>query len=146
MDSLGWLRSPVYRDLPLLTLTAICQPFPSQHSVCLPGHFPVVKNPAASAGDLRDVGTIPGSERSPQEGNGSPLQYYCMENLMDRRAWWATVHAMGSQRVGHDLVTEHNCVCLWRNAYCPPSPRCSCVFHLSYIEEEREYTYTQFTN
>ena len=52
----------------------------------------VVNNPPASAGDLRDVGLIPGSERSPGEGNGNPLQYSCLENPMDRGAWWATVH------------------------------------------------------
>ena len=44
-----------------------------------------VKNLPANAGDLRDVGLIPGSGRSP-EGNGSPLQYSCLENSMDRRA------------------------------------------------------------
>ena len=47
------------------------------------------KNPSASAGD---VGATPGSGRSPGEGNGSPLQYSCLENHMDRGAWWATVH------------------------------------------------------
>ena len=45
-----------------------------------------------SAGDTRDSGLIPGSERSPGGGNGNPLQYYCLENHMDRGAWWATVH------------------------------------------------------
>ena len=44
-----------------------------------------------------DLGLIPGSGRSPGEGNGNPLQYSCLENSMDRGAWWATVHAMGSQ-------------------------------------------------
>ena len=57
----------------------------------------VVKNPAANAGDM---GLIPGSGRSPKEGNGNPLQYSCLENPMDGGAWWATVQ--GSQRVGHD--------------------------------------------
>ena len=41
-------------------------------------------------GDVIDVGSIPGSERFPREGNGNPLQ--CLENPMDRGAWWATVH------------------------------------------------------
>ena len=49
----------------------------------------VVKNPPANAGD---VGLIPGSGRSPGEGNGHPLQYFCLGNPMDRGAWWATVH------------------------------------------------------
>ena len=46
----------------------------------------VVKNLPAKAGDPRDTGSIPGSERSPGEGNVSPLQYYCLENSMDRRS------------------------------------------------------------
>ena len=46
----------------------------------------VVKNLPASAGDARDVGSIPGSGRSPGEGNGTPLQYSCLENPMDREA------------------------------------------------------------
>ena len=52
----------------------------------------VVKNAPANAGDLRDVGSIPGLGRSPGAGHGNPLQYSCLENLMDRTAWWATVH------------------------------------------------------
>ena len=48
-----------------------------------------VKNPPADAGD---TGSIPGSGRSPGGGNGSPLQYSCLENPMDRGGWWATVH------------------------------------------------------
>ena len=50
--------------------------------------------------NAEDPGLIPGSEKSPGEGNGYPLQYSCLENSMDRGAWQATVH--GSQRVGHD--------------------------------------------
>ena len=52
----------------------------------------VVKNLPASAGDLRDAGSIPGSGRSPKEGNGYPLQYPCLENPMDIGAWQAIVH------------------------------------------------------
>ena len=51
----------------------------------------VVKNLPASAGDIGDTGSIPGSGRSPGEGNGNPLQYSYLENPMDRGAWWATV-------------------------------------------------------
>ena len=54
----------------------------------------VVKNSPANAGDLRDTGSIPGLGRSPGEGNGNTLQYSCLENLMDRGAWWATVHGV----------------------------------------------------
>ena len=52
----------------------------------------VVKNLPANAGDVRDTGSIPGSGRSPGGGHGNPLQYSCLENPMDREAWWATVH------------------------------------------------------
>ena len=52
----------------------------------------VVKSPPVNAGDIRDVGSIPGWGRSPGVGNGYPLQYSCLENSMDRGAWWATVH------------------------------------------------------
>ena len=52
----------------------------------------VVKNPPASTGDLRDTGSVPGSGRCPGGGRGNPLQYSCLENPMDRGAWWATVH------------------------------------------------------
>ena len=48
----------------------------------------VVKNPPANVGDLRDAGSVPGLGSSPGEGHGSPLQYSCLENPMDRGAWW----------------------------------------------------------
>ena len=51
-----------------------------------------INNPPANAGDTRDMGSIPGLGRFPGAGNGSPLQYSCLENPMDRGAWWATVH------------------------------------------------------
>ena len=71
----------------------------------------VVKNLPASAGDIRDVGSIPGLGRSPGEGNGNPLQYSCQDNRVDRGAWWVKVH--GIVKVGHDLATKppppHHC-------------------------------------
>ena len=54
----------------------------------------VVKNPPANAGDIRDVGSIPGSGRSPGGVHSSPLQYSCLENPMDRGASWATAHSV----------------------------------------------------
>ena len=51
----------------------------------------MVKNPSANA---RDLGLIPGSGRSPGEGNDCTLQYSCLENPMDRGAWWVTVHGV----------------------------------------------------
>ena len=61
---------------------------------------PVVKNPPANVGDVRGLGSIPGSGRSPGVENGNPLQYSWLENPTDSGTWWATVH--GSLRVGHD--------------------------------------------
>ena len=57
------------------------------------------ENPLASAGDIRDVGSIPGSGRSPGEENGNPLQYSCLENPMGRGA--SGLQFVGSQRAGH---------------------------------------------
>ena len=51
-----------------------------------------VKDPPASAGDARDAGSVPGLGRSPLEEHGTPLQYSCLENPMDRGPWRATVH------------------------------------------------------
>ena len=53
-----------------------------------------VKDSACNAGATGDVGSTPGSGRSHGEGNGKPLQYSCLENPMDRGAWWATVHRL----------------------------------------------------
>ena len=58
----------------------------------------VVKNLPAHVGDIRDAGLIPGSGRSPGEGNGNPLQYSCLENSRDRGAWWVTVHGVTKSR------------------------------------------------
>ena len=54
----------------------------------------VVKNLPTDAGGARDTGLIPGSGRSPVVGNGNPLQYSCLENPIDKAAWWATVHGV----------------------------------------------------
>ena len=51
----------------------------------------VVEKPPASAGAIKYLGSVPGSGRSPGEGNGNPLQSSCLGNPMDRGAWWATV-------------------------------------------------------
>ena len=57
----------------------------------------VVKNPPTNSGASRDVGSIPGSRRSPGEGNGNLLQYSCLENSVDKGAWWATVHGIAKE-------------------------------------------------
>ena len=54
----------------------------------------MVKNPPANAGDIRDVGLIPGLGRYSGGGHGNPLQCSCLENPIDRGAWWATVHGV----------------------------------------------------
>ena len=56
--------------------------------------YTVVKNLSASAGDTRVSGLTSGWGRFPEEGNGNPFQYSCLENPMDREAWWTTVHGV----------------------------------------------------
>ena len=75
---------------------------------------PVVKNPLADAGDIRDTGSIPGSGRCTGDGNGNPLQYSCLENPMDRGAWWDVVRRVAKSwtrlndlaTVQDDVVTQ----------------------------------------
>ena len=58
----------------------------------------VVKNPLVNAGDARDAGSTPGSVRSTGRGNGSPLQFSCLENSMDKGAWWATAYRVAKSQ------------------------------------------------
>ena len=67
----------------------------------------VVKNLPANIGDTRDMGSIPGSERSPRGGNGNPLQYSSLENPMDREAWRATVYRVAESDM--TKATWHRC-------------------------------------
>ena len=69
----------------------------------------VVKNLPASAGDLRDMGLLPGLERSPGGGHGNPLQYSCLENPMNRGAWQATVHMVTKSRTRLKQLGMHAC-------------------------------------
>ena len=68
----------------------------------------VVKNPPANAGDVRDVSLIPGSKRSPGEGNGTPLQYSSLENLTDRGAWQVTVHKVSKSWTQLKQLSTHS--------------------------------------
>ena len=68
----------------------------------------VVKNPPASAGDIRDTGSIPQLGRSPREGSGNPLQYSCLENPIDRGSWEAAVHGVAKSRTQLSHFTLHN--------------------------------------
>ena len=67
------------------------------YSLGFPGGA-VVKNPPANEGDARNVGLISGLGRSPGEGNSNPLQYFCLENAIDRGAWRATVQGVPKSR------------------------------------------------
>ena len=58
----------------------------------------VIKNPPANTGDIRDMGSIPSSGRSPGGGHSNPLQYSGLENPMDSGAWWAPVHSITQSR------------------------------------------------
>ena len=88
--------SPSYGPFPFPTLSSLpsgpCLLFISLQ-VAL-----VVKTLSANAGDIRDVGSIPESGRSPGVETGNPLQYSCLENFMDKTAWWATVHGVKKSR------------------------------------------------
>ena len=67
----------------------------------------MVKTPPANAGDIRDMDSIHGLGRSPGGGHGNPLQYSCLENPMDRGAWWATVQ--GCKELDMTEVTQLEC-------------------------------------
>ena len=67
----------------------------------------VLKNAPANAGDIRDVGLIHGSGRSPGGGHGMSLQYSCLKNPMDRGAWWATVHSVTKSQTRLKRLSTH---------------------------------------
>ena len=78
------------------------------NSICYRVGFPGGSEAKASACNAGDLGSIPGSGRSSGEGNGNPLQYSCLENPMDRGAWWATVHGVAkSQTRLSDFTSLH---------------------------------------
>ena len=73
----------------------------------------------------KDAGLIPGSERSPGEGNGNPLQYSCLENSMDRGAWWTTVHEVAKLDTTKQLSTYiHIRICVYT---CVCADLCVCM-------------------
>jgi len=73
----------------------------------------VVKNPFPKAGDSRDMGFLPGLERSPGGGHGNPLQYSCLKYLMDRGAWWATVHRVSKTQTWLKRLSTHMDIGEW---------------------------------
>ena len=70
----------------------------------------LVKNPPVNAGATGDAGSIPGWGRFPGGGHGNLLQHSCLENPMDRGAWWATVHGVSKSRTQLKPVTMHSCM------------------------------------
>ena len=72
------------------------------------------KESSCNAGDTGDAGSIPGSIRSPGEGNGNPLQYSCLGNPMDRRAWWAIVHEVTKSKT---WLSNWAHIYLWINVF-----------------------------
>ena len=79
-----------------------CMPAQGAFQVAL-----VVKNLPANAGDIRDLGSVPGLGRSLGEGNGKPLQYSCLENPMDRGAWQTTVHRVAKSQTQMKQLSTH---------------------------------------
>ena len=75
--------------------------------VSLSKGFPGSLDSKASAYNMGDLGLIPGSGRSPGEGNGNPFQYSCLENPMVGGAWWATVHRVAKSRTPLSDFTFH---------------------------------------
>ena len=74
------------------------------------GYFPILSgSDGESACNATDLGLIPGWERSPEEGNGKPLQYSCLENPQNKEDWWATIYGVSK---GSDTteVTKHACM------------------------------------
>ena len=78
----------------------------------------VVKTLPAKAGDIRDLGSLPGWGRSPRGGHGNPFQYSCLENPLDKGAWWATVYSVTKSQTGlSDLACIHVLNIYYSNSY-----------------------------
>ena len=104
-----------------------CQDFlPFEGCIGLP-RWLSSKESACNAGDLRDVGLIPRSGRSPGGGHGDPLQYSCLDNPMDRGAWRATVHRVAKSRTRLKWLSTHTCKgCIIFHCVCIPEPHFIC--------------------
>ena len=80
--------------------------------------FPGGSEVKVSACNVGDLGSIPGSGRFPGEGNGNPLQYSCLENPMNGRAWWATIHGVANSQTRlrdftFTFTTNHKALLTW---------------------------------
>ena len=79
----------------------------------------MVKNLPANAGNIRDTGSIPGLGRSSGEGNGNPPQYSCLEDPVDRGAWWATVHRIAKSWTQLRQLSTHTPIPTLTHAFIP---------------------------
>ena len=79
------------------------------------------KEPTCQCGDVRVAGSIPGLGRSPGGGHGNPLQYSCLENPMDRGAWWATVHGVAQSWTRQKWLSVHSRTLLFKALFINPS-------------------------
>ena len=84
--------------------------------------FPGGSDSKASASNAGDPASIPGSGRSPGEGNDNPLQYFCLENFMDREAWWSAVYGVTKSQTSLKTLAP------WKKSYDKPR---------QYIKKER---------
>ena len=115
----GSLRAPKPRTASALALPWLFQSrwYRSSTVCCLPRLIEasqvmlVVKNLPANARGVRDTGLIPGSGRSPGGGHGNPLQYSCLENSLDRGAWWATVRRIAQSWMWLKWLSMHTGLC-----------------------------------
>ena len=78
----------------------------------------VVNNPPTNAGDMRDMGSIPGSGGSPEGGHSNPLQNSCLENSTNRSAWWATVHRVAKNQTQLKHLAGRPSVSVWKREPC----------------------------
>ena len=99
--------------------TELLPPFLWLSNILLWASQVVVKNPPASAGDVRDVGSISGPGRSPGRGHGNTLQYSCLENPMDRGGWWATVYGVAKSRTRLKRLSMSMCMWMFYCVYVP---------------------------
>ena len=109
------------RISPSFSVTSLAAPAESKYSI--PRGFPGGaggKEPTANAEDTRDVGLNPESARSPGKGNHYPIQYSCLENPMDRGAWWATVHGVAKSWTQPRQQHAHTAHCIPNNRHKSP--------------------------
>ena len=109
--------------------TSLDQKSVYRHFLILLG-FPGGSEVKTSACNAGDPGSIPGSGISPREGNGSPLQHSCLENLMDRGAWWAMVHSITHNRTQLKRLSKHVCICI-TDSFCP-TPETNTTLWINY--------------